>query len=138
MEDALLPPPNTPPQPESGYSGHRMSPWWWAPDGANVYLAEAIRKYVRDGGFDVPIVTAGKIRTPQLAEELLEQGKADMIGLCRALLCDPDWPAKVKAGEERDIVRCTACNWCLESDANFGKVTCSRWPEGSMNTPEPL
>ncbi len=138
FEDAPTPPPETPPNPMSGYSGHRMSPWWWAPDGTHVYLAEEVRKYVRAGGFDVPIVIAGKIRTPKLAEEILAQGKADIIGLCRALLCDPDWPVKARESREREIVRCTACNWCLESDSRMERVSCSRWPEGAIVAPEPF
>lgn len=138
FEDAPQPLPNSPPDPMSGYSGHRMSPWWWFPDGANVFLADGIRESLREAGFETPVVAAGKIRTPQLAEEILAQGKADMIGLCRALLCDPDWPIKAKEGRDKDIVRCTACNWCLEADARFEKVTCSRWPEGTMVAPEPF
>jgi 2,4-dienoyl-CoA reductase-like NADH-dependent reductase (Old Yellow Enzyme family) len=138
FEDAPAPPPETPPDPMSGYSGHRMSPWWWAPDGTHVYLAEEIRKYIRNGGFETPIVTAGKIRTPKLAKEILEQGKADIIGLCRPLLCDPDWPIKAKEGREKEIVRCTACNWCLEADSRMERVSCSRWPEGAMVAPEPF
>jgi 2,4-dienoyl-CoA reductase-like NADH-dependent reductase (Old Yellow Enzyme family) len=138
FEDAPAPPPDTPPDPMSGYSGHRMSPWWWAPDGTHIYLAEAIRKHVRDGGFEVPIVAAGKIRTPRLAEEVLEQGKADIVGLCRALLCDPDWPIKTREGKERALVKCTACNWCLEADSRMERVTCSRWPEGTLVAPDPF
>jgi 2,4-dienoyl-CoA reductase-like NADH-dependent reductase (Old Yellow Enzyme family) len=138
FEDALTPAPNMPPDPMSGYSGHRMSPWWWFPDMAHVYLTDGIRRYVRDGGYQTPIVTVGKIRTPRQAEQILNEGKADMIGLCRALLCDPDWPVKTKEGREKDIVHCTACNWCLEADSRFEKVTCSRWPEGAMVAPEPF
>ncbi len=138
FEDAATPAPNMPPDPMSGYSGHRMSPWWWFPDMAHVYLTDGIRKYVRAGGYDAPIVTVGKIKTAQQAEQILTEGKADIIGLCRALLCDPDWPIKAKEGRESNIVRCTACNWCLEADSRFEKVTCSRWPEGAMVAPEPF
>jgi len=138
FEDAAIPEPNTPPDPMSGYSGHRMTPWWWFPDGTHVYLAEGIRKAVRDAGFNTPIVTAGKIRTPEDAEEILQQGKADIIGLCRALLCDPDWPIKAKEGREKEIVKCTACNWCLEADARMEKVNCSRWPKGAEVAPLPF
>jgi 2,4-dienoyl-CoA reductase-like NADH-dependent reductase (Old Yellow Enzyme family) len=137
FEDASSPPPNTPPDPMSGYSGHRMSPDWWFPDMTHVYLAEAIRQYVRDAGFEVPVVTAGKIRTPKQAERILGEGKADIIGLCRALLCDPDFPKKAKEGQAKDIVQCTACNWCLEADSRMEKVNCSRWPEGSLAAPTP-
>jgi 2,4-dienoyl-CoA reductase-like NADH-dependent reductase (Old Yellow Enzyme family) len=67
FEDAAPPPPNMPPDPMSGYSGHRMSPWWWFPDMTHVHLAHTIRQHVREGGFNVPIVAAGKIRTPREA-----------------------------------------------------------------------
>jgi 2,4-dienoyl-CoA reductase-like NADH-dependent reductase (Old Yellow Enzyme family) len=138
FEDAPQPPPDTPPDPMSGYSGHRMSPWWWYPDGTHVYLAEGVRKGLQDAGFDIPVVTAGKIRTPRMAEEILQQGRADFIGLCRALPCDPDWPVKAKEGRAKEIVQCTACNWCLEADGRMEKVNCSRWPEGSFVAPRPF
>jgi 2,4-dienoyl-CoA reductase-like NADH-dependent reductase (Old Yellow Enzyme family) len=138
FEDAAAPAPNMPPDPMSGYSGHRMSPSWWFPDMTQVYLANGIRRYVRDGGYDTPVVTVGKIRTPHQAEHILKEGKADLIGLCRSLLCDPDWPAKAREGREKEIVHCTACNWCLEADSRYEKVTCSRWPEGALVAPDPF
>ncbi|MFC1580233.1 NADH:flavin oxidoreductase [Thermodesulfobacteriota bacterium] len=137
FEDAPAPPPDTPPDPMSGYSGHRMSPDWWFPDMTHVYLADPIRQSVREQGFETPIVTAGKIRTPKQAETILQEGKADFIGLCRALLCDPDWPLKAKEDRAKDIVTCTACNWCLEADSRMEKVNCSRWPEGCLAAPMP-
>jgi len=121
----------------TGYSGHRMSPASWFPDLTNVYLAEAIRKEVRNAGFEVPIITAGKIRNPEQAEQALEEGKADVIGLCRALLCDPDWPTKAKDDQAQEIVTCSACNWCLEADTRMEKVNCVRWPKGALNAPTP-
>ncbi|HEX2967003.1 MAG TPA: NADH:flavin oxidoreductase [Syntrophorhabdaceae bacterium] len=135
FEDALTPAEGNPPDPMSGYSGHRMSPWFWWPDGTHVYLAEGVREAVRTAGFNTPIITAGKIREPEHAEKILEQGKADVIGLCRALLADPDWPVKAKEGREKELVRCVACNWCLESDSRYEKVNCARWPEGLLNSP---
>lgn len=136
FEDALTPGEGHPPDPMSGYSGHRMSPWFWWPDGTHVHLAEAIREAVRQAGYSTPIVTAGKIREPEHAEKILQQEKADIIGLCRALLVDPDWPVKAKEGREREIVRCAACNWCLEADSRYEKVNCVRWPEGLLNSPD--
>jgi len=138
FEDALIPPEGNPPDPMSGYSGHRMSPWFWWPDGTHVYLAEGVRKAIREAGFETPVVTAGKIREPKHAEEILEAGKADIIGLCRALLADPDWPAKAKEGREKEIVRCVACNYCLEADSRYEQVKCSRYPEGHLHAPEPF
>jgi 2,4-dienoyl-CoA reductase-like NADH-dependent reductase (Old Yellow Enzyme family) len=138
FEDALTPAAGSPPDPMSGYSGHRMSPWYWFPDGTHVYLAEGVREAVTGAGFDTPIVTAGKIREPSHAERILQRGKADIIGLCRALLCDPDWPIKAKEGREKELVRCVACNWCLEADSRYEKVNCDRWPQGNLNAPDPF
>jgi 2,4-dienoyl-CoA reductase-like NADH-dependent reductase (Old Yellow Enzyme family) len=138
FEDAKTPAEGNPPDPMSGYSGHRMSPWFWWPDGTHVYLSEGIRKAIREAGLETPVVIAGKIREPRHAEEILAQGRADIIGLCRALLCDPDWPVKAKEGREKEIVRCVACNWCLEADSRYEKVNCDRWPQGSANAPGPF
>jgi 2,4-dienoyl-CoA reductase-like NADH-dependent reductase (Old Yellow Enzyme family) len=138
FEDAPTPSEGNPPDPMAGYSGHRMSPWFWWPDGTHVFLAEGIREALRDAGFETPVITAGKIREPEHAERILRQGKADIIGLCRALLCDPDWPVKAQEGRDKEIVRCVACNWCLEADSRYEKVNCNRWPEGSLNAPEPF
>lgn len=121
----------------SGYSGHRMSPDWWFPDMTHVYLAEPIREAVRTAGYEVPIVTAGKIRTPKQGETIVQAGKADLVGLCRALLCDPDWPVKAQEGRGNEIVTCSACNWCLEADSRMEKVNCSRWPQGEVVAPSP-
>jgi 2,4-dienoyl-CoA reductase (NADPH2) len=108
FEDAEQPRANMPIFAGTGYSGHRMSPRWWSPDGTQVYLAEGIRNAVREVGKEVPIVTAGKIRMPGLAEEILEKEKADIIGMARTLLADPDWPNKAKAGRAEEIVKCAA------------------------------
>lgn len=138
FEDALTPAEGNPPDPMSGYSGHRMSPWFWWPDGTHVYLSEGIRRAVVGAGFSTPVIIAGKIRTPEHAEEILARGQADMIGLCRALLCDPDWPIKAKEGRDKEIVKCAACNWCLEADSRYEKVNCTRWPEHTVVAPEPF
>jgi NADPH-dependent glutamate synthase beta subunit-like oxidoreductase/2,4-dienoyl-CoA reductase-like NADH-dependent reductase (Old Yellow Enzyme family) len=137
FEDAEPPPSNAPPFPGTGYSGYRMSPRWWHPDGTQVYLAEAVRKAVREAGYDLPIVTAGKIRTPELAEEILEEDKADIIGMARALLADPDWPMKAKEGRADEIVKCAACGYCSEADERYEPVTCIEWPKGALNAPSP-
>jgi NADPH-dependent glutamate synthase beta subunit-like oxidoreductase/2,4-dienoyl-CoA reductase-like NADH-dependent reductase (Old Yellow Enzyme family) len=137
FEDAETPPPNTPPFAGTGYSGYRMSPRWWHPDGTQVYLAEAVRKAVREAGYDLPIVTAGKIRTPELAKEILEEGRADIIGMARVLLADPDWPIKAKEGRADEIVKCAACGYCSEADERYEPVTCIEWPKGALNAPSP-
>ena len=137
FEDSEPPPPNSPPFPGTGYSGYRMSPRWWQPDGTQVYLADEVRKAVREAGYDLPIVTAGKIRTPELAEEILEEGRADIIGVARAILADPDWPIKAKKNMADEIVKCAACGYCSEADERYEPVTCIEWPKGALNAPSP-
>ena len=117
------------------YSGLRCWPRAWDPDGANVYLAEGIRKALRKEGYQTPVITAGKIPTAEFAEEILQEGKADLIGLARPLLCDPDWVRKYLEDRPEDIVRCTYCNYCAGlKDA----TTCALWPRGSIHPPDPF
>lgn len=59
---------------------------------------------------DKPVVVAGKLDIPDLAEEALNTKAADMVVLGRALLADPEWPNKVMAGKEEDIVPCIGCH----------------------------
>ena len=137
FEDAAPPPEGFPPFAGTGYSGYRMSPRWWNPDGPQVYLAEGIRRALRHAGHDIPVVTAGKIRKPDLAETILMEERADMIGMARTLLCDPDWPVKAKQDREDTIVLCAACGFCSEADERYEAVTCIQWPQGLLNAPSP-
>ena len=66
-----------------------------------VDMAEMTKKVVR-----IPVITVGKLGYPELAERILQEGKADFIALGRALLADPDWPNKVKEGRIEDIRPC--------------------------------
>ncbi len=100
--------------PTGGYSGFRAFPTAYMPEGVNVYLAEDIRKTLRQAGHTTAVMTAGRISSPDFAEAALQQDKADLIGLCRPLLRDPDWPLKAKKGRAKDIARCEFCNVCSE------------------------
>ena len=79
------------------------------PRGRWVYLAEGIKKVT-----NTPVVTAYRINDPVLAEEIISSGKADLIGMARALLADPELPNKAKEGHLEDIRTCTACCYCLD------------------------
>jgi 2,4-dienoyl-CoA reductase-like NADH-dependent reductase (Old Yellow Enzyme family) len=105
------------------------------PDATNVYLSGAIKKEINRAGLQTPVITAGKIPYPALAEEILQEGKADLIGLARALLCDPEWPKKAREGRELKIVQCIYCDHCSNCDRNFEPVVCIQWPKGSTNAP---
>ncbi|MFO8102093.1 MAG: NADH:flavin oxidoreductase [Dehalococcoidia bacterium] len=101
--------------PWGGYSGFRCMPEKDMPEAVNVYLADTIRKEVRAAGYSTPIMTAGRITTPDLAESILEEEKADLIGVCRQIIRDPDWANKAKEGKAKEIKKCIYCNKCLEA-----------------------
>jgi 2,4-dienoyl-CoA reductase-like NADH-dependent reductase (Old Yellow Enzyme family) len=135
FEDAI-PKEGEPLYPYTGYSGERTMPPAQYQDGANVYLAEGIKSFINAHGYQTPVVAAGKISTPELAESTLQEGKADLIGMARALLADPDWPKKVRAGRPETIVRCMYVNVCKALDESFKEVKCTLWLKGFDHPPE--
>ena len=70
-----------------------------------VPLASGIRSVI-----DLPVFCTNRINDPHLAENILEAGQADMIGMVRALICDPELPNKAMEGRTDDIRHCIACN----------------------------
>ena len=88
--------------------------------GAFVYIAEEIKKVV-----DVPVVAAYRINDPILAEEILAQGKADLIGMARPLIADPELPNKAREGRFDDIRPCIACGHCLDSIMEGNPMACA-------------
>ncbi len=135
FEDAIHKP-GAPLYPYTGYSGDRCMPGADYPDGLNVYIAAGIREWLRQHGFQTPVVATGKISSPAFAERILKEGKADLIGMARPLLADPDWPKKVREGRESTVIRCVYGNICKNLDENFKKVVCVLWPQGSLQAPE--
>jgi 2,4-dienoyl-CoA reductase-like NADH-dependent reductase (Old Yellow Enzyme family) len=129
--------PGVPLYPYTGYSGDRCMPGATYPDGLNVYLSAHIRQHLSACGLIVPVVATGKIPTGAFAESIVTSGQADLIGLARALLADPDWPRKVKAGREDTLIRCQYGNVCKALDENFEKVVCTLWPKGDLQAPSP-
>lgn len=82
-----------------------------AGEGCFLNLAAAVSDLAR-----VPVCGVGKLQTPAFIERELERGTMDWAALSRQLLADPDWPAKVAAGQPDAIVRCTYCNRrCMNS-----------------------
>lgn len=122
--------------PYTGYSGDRTMPSADYPDGYNVYLSAGIKQFINERGFMTPVVTTGKIPTSKVADEILQTGRADLIGMARSLLADPDWPRKVREGREGAVVRCVYGNVCKALDENFKRVACFLWPRGALHAPE--
>lgn len=77
----------------------------YLPDGWRSYMAKAVKER-----YGKPCVTTGNIRNPQVAEEILAKGDADIIGMGRGLIADPDWVNKVEFGDVCDIRKCISCN----------------------------
>jgi 2,4-dienoyl-CoA reductase-like NADH-dependent reductase (Old Yellow Enzyme family) len=135
FEDAIHKP-GVPLYPYTGYSGDRCMPPASYPDGANLHLAEAIKGALTAAGHATPVVATGKIRAPEQAEKVLQENKADLVGMARAMLADPDWVAKVAAGRQDHLIRCVYGNVCKNLDENFRKVVCTLWPKGALQAPE--
>ncbi len=135
FEDAILQD-GLPPYPYTGYSGERCMPGASFPKMPHAHYAASIKEMINSKGYDIPIISAGKINDPEDAEQLLAQGKADMVGMARQLLSDPNWVTKVVQGAEDDIVRCVYCNVCKQLDEKFKEVTCFLWPKGYLQAPE--
>ncbi len=74
-------------------------------DGWRSYMSRAVKEK-----FGKPTITTGNIRSPKRAEEILENGDADFIGMGRGLIADPNWVNKVEFGEECTIRKCISCN----------------------------
>ncbi|HBW36807.1 FAD-dependent oxidoreductase [Desulfosporosinus sp. BICA1-9] len=90
------------------------------PPGAYAYLAQGIKQAV-----SIPVFACNRINTPELAEEILQEGKADFIGMARPLLADPELPKKAMSGASDRIRPCIGCNQgCLDYVFQLKPVSC--------------
>ncbi len=102
--------------------GNPTCPGMHHPAGLNVERAAAIRAAV-----EVPIIVAGKMHDPALAERVLTAGQADLVAFGRQHLADPDFLAKAWEGRGDEIRTCLSCNQgCIERlTFQFKSITCS-------------
>lgn len=99
---------------------YRIVPGMGVERGCYVRYSEAVKKRVR-----VPVMTVGRITTPELAEDILAKAQADFICLSRALIADPYFSAKARAGKPDEIVPCIACNECLATIHHHKGIACT-------------
>ena len=93
--------------------------------GYTVPFAEAIKARL-----SIPILVAGRINQPQLAEQVIANGQADMCGMTRAMIADPLMPQKAQAGQFNDIRACIACNQaCIGHMLRGFPISCIQHPE---------
>lgn len=96
--------------------------WYWPhppryqEHGLYLPLTEQLKKVVK-----VPVIVAGRLEIPELAEKALDNNQADIIALGRGLLADPYWPKKVRAGKIQNIRPCLGCH-----DGCMGRINLGR------------
>ena len=139
FEDAEQPKVGQAVYPYTGQSGYECMPTTLSdergPFGRAVPLVAAIKKAVNRAGFKTPIVATGGITTFEQAEQILRDEQADIIGMARQALADPDWFRKVKLGRGDEIRRCTYTNYCEALDQAHRQVTCKLWDRKELDEP---
>ncbi|MEM1276586.1 MAG: FAD-dependent oxidoreductase [Pseudomonadota bacterium] len=94
-----------------------------APHGMFVPLAAEIKAVV-----PVPVFVAGRVTDPMLAEQILRDGKADMVGMTRAQISDPDLVQKLREGRPEDIRPCVGANLCIARAMEGKPIRCFHNP----------
>ncbi|MFI5605621.1 FAD-dependent oxidoreductase [Amycolatopsis sp. NPDC051903] len=83
----------------------------------------------------IPVVTSNRINLPQVAEEVLARGDADVVSLARPFLADPEWVRKAAEGRDDEINTCIACNQaCLDHAFSRKEVSCLVNPRAGHET----
>lgn len=111
---------------KAGVDAIRVSSHWnemggmSVPHASDVYLSSIIKKVS-----DIPVILCNRINDPQMAESLLQSGVADMVGMARGLLADPDLPIKAEENRLQEIRHCIGCNQgCFDALQSGKAVSC--------------
>ncbi|MFZ4267274.1 FAD-dependent oxidoreductase [Streptomyces arboris] len=100
------------------------------PRAAFTWVTERVR-----GAVSVPLVTSNRINTPEVAEEVLASGRADMVSMARPFLADPEFVAKAAAGRADAINTCIGCNQaCLDHIFSLQITSCLVNPRACHET----
>ncbi|WP_339151670.1 NADPH-dependent 2,4-dienoyl-CoA reductase [Streptomyces sp. F41] len=100
------------------------------PRAAFTWVTERVR-----GAVSVPLVTSNRINTPQVAEDVLASGRADMVSMARPFLADPEFVAKAAAGRADAINTCIGCNQaCLDHIFSLQITSCLVNPRACHET----
>ena len=102
-----------------------MCPSMFQPEGVNVPYAAAVKQAVRN----TPIAVVGALSDPEMMEDIIASGKADIVELARGLICDPDLPNKARDGRDSDIIKCMRCYNCFSNAMQRGAMWCAINPE---------
>ena len=117
--------------PYTGPSGYECMPQYISdergPFGRNAAPTAAVRRAVREGGRQTPVVCAGGIHNFEMAEGYLARGVCDIVGAARQSLADPDWFRKIRLGFVGEVRVCEYTNYCEGLDQKHKQVTCKLW-----------
>ncbi|MBS6221541.1 FAD-dependent oxidoreductase [[Clostridium] symbiosum] len=86
----------------------RMFPTAFTPRGCNTHVSEAVKKVCKHA----KIAVVGGLNDPDIMEDVLAKGKADIVVAARAFLADPDFPKKARTGHADQIIHCMRCSSC--------------------------
>jgi 2,4-dienoyl-CoA reductase-like NADH-dependent reductase (Old Yellow Enzyme family) len=140
FDDAKQPKIGSAAYPYTGQSGYECMPAYLSdkqgPWGRNAEPVGLLRQAVRDAGFTTPVVSTGGIHSFDQAERLLNDGKADVVGLARQALADPDWFEKVRLGRGDEVLLCRYSNYCEGLDQKHKQVTCELWDRVALDAPD--
>ncbi len=142
FEDAKQPKVGWAAYPYTGKSGYECMPAYlsdkFGPWGRNIHPVASIREAVRAAGHSTPIISTGGIHSFEQAEQILVENKADIIGLARQALADPDWFEKVRTGNGSAVMLCRYSNYCEGLDQKHKQVTCELWDRKALSEPDTI
>jgi 2-enoate reductase len=101
--------------------------WYWPhppgyqKHGCMVDMAEEVKKIVK-----IPVIAVGRLDIPELAEQVIAEGKADIVAVGRGLLADPFWVKKIEEGQPEQIRPCIGCHeGCMNRLVNDKPLSCA-------------
>jgi 2-enoate reductase len=101
--------------------------WYWPhppgyqKHGCMIDMAEEVKKVVK-----IPVIAVGRLDIPELAEQVIAEGKADIVAVGRGLLADPFWVKKIEEGQPEQIRPCIGCHeGCMNRLVNDKPLSCA-------------
>ena len=105
------------------------------PRAAFAPLTGRLRDALAEHGTAVPVVASNRINTPEIAEQIVSSGQADLVSMARPLLADPHFVAKAAERRSDEIITCIACNQaCLDHTFSNKRATCLLNPRAGHET----
>ena len=101
-----------------------LDPTLYVAPGCDVHLAASVK-----GAVQAPVLVAGRIKDPAMAETIVAEGQADLVAMTRATICDPDMPRKARADRIDEIRWCIGCNQrCIGNLEHHLPISCIQNP----------